>query len=150
LKEYKDPEKSFVEQTRLAKKQKVEIKFERENYVASLRKALDVIDGKCIVCMVEKHSIINGHDHMANWCTYLDFGQFLQWKKNIWYTTYIHGPICACCHVLQINDNLHKWISQETSAFHQCPYSDRTLPLSLLYFIILTLVYRNSVCKVVM
>ena len=74
LKEYKGPEKSFVEQARLAKKQKVEIKFERENYVASLRKALDIIDGKYTVCMVEKHSIISGHDHMANWCTYLDFG----------------------------------------------------------------------------
>ena len=108
LKEYKGPEKSFVEQARLVKKQKIEIKFERENYVVSLRKALDAIDGKCTVCIVEKHSIISGHDHMANWCTYLDFGQFLQWKKNIRYTTHIHGLICACCHVPQIDDNLHK------------------------------------------
>jgi len=66
LKEYKGPEKSFVEQAKLAKKQKVKIKFERENYVVSLRKALDAIDSKCTVCMVEKHSIISGHDHMAN------------------------------------------------------------------------------------
>jgi len=72
--EHKDPEKSFVEQARLAKKQKVEIKFEKEDYVASLRRALDAIDGKCTICMVEKCSIISGHDHMANWCTHLDFG----------------------------------------------------------------------------
>ena len=108
LEEYKDPEKFFVEQIRLAKKEKVEFEFERENYIASLRRALDAIDGKCTVCMVEKCSIISGHDYMANWCTYLDFGQFLQWKKNVQYTTYIHGPICACYHVPQIDDNLHK------------------------------------------
>ena len=72
--EYKGSEKSFVEQARLAKKQKVKIKFEREDYMASLRKALDVIDGKCIVCIVEKCSIISEHDHMANWYTHLDFG----------------------------------------------------------------------------
>ena len=46
--EHKGPEKSFVEQAKLAKKQKVKIKFEREDYMASLRKALDAIDGKCI------------------------------------------------------------------------------------------------------
>ena len=72
--EYKGSEKSFVEQARLAKKQKVKIKFEREDYMASLRKALDAIDGKCIVCIVEECSIISGHDHMANWYTHLDFG----------------------------------------------------------------------------
>ena len=72
--EYKGSEKSFVEQARLAKKQKVEIKFKRENYVVSLRKALDIIDGKCTVCIVEKCSIISEHDHRANWYTHLDFG----------------------------------------------------------------------------
>ena len=72
--EYKGSEKSFVEQARLAKKQKVKIKFEREDYMASLRKALDAIDGKYIVCIVEKCSIISEHDHMANWYTHLDFG----------------------------------------------------------------------------
>ena len=64
--QYKGPEKSFIEQTRLAKKRKVKIKFEREDYMASLRKALDAIDGKCIVCIVEKCSIISGHNHIAN------------------------------------------------------------------------------------
>ena len=132
--EHKDPEKSFIEQARLAKKRKVEIEFEKEDYVASLRRALDAIDGKCTVCMLEKRSIISRHDHMANRCTHLDFGWFLQWKKNIRYTTHIHGPICACCHVPQIDDNLHKWISQEASAFHQCPYPDRTLPLVFAVF----------------
>ena len=34
----------------------------------SLRRALDTID------IVEKHSIINGHDYIANKYTYLDFG----------------------------------------------------------------------------
>jgi len=34
--------------------------------MASLRKALDAINGKYIVCIVEKRSIISGHDHMAN------------------------------------------------------------------------------------
>jgi len=58
--QYKGPEKSFIEQARLAKKQKVKIKFEREDYMVSLRKALDAIDGKCIVCIVEKCSIISG------------------------------------------------------------------------------------------
>ena len=64
--EHKDPEKSFVEQARLAKKQKVEIKFERKDYVASLRRVLDAIDGKCTVYIVEKCSIISRHDYMAN------------------------------------------------------------------------------------
>ena len=72
--EHKDPEKSFIEQARLAKKRKVEIEFEKEDYVASLRRALDAIDGKCTVCMLEKRSIISRHDHMANRCTHLDFG----------------------------------------------------------------------------
>ena len=56
--------------------------------------------------MVEKHVIISEHDYMVNWCTYLDFGQFSQWKKNIniCYTTHIHGLICACCHIPQIDD----------------------------------------------
>jgi len=49
--QYKSPEKYFIEQTRLAKKRKVKIKFEREDYMVSLRKALDAIDGKCIVCI---------------------------------------------------------------------------------------------------
>ena len=64
--EYKGPEKSFVEQARLAKKQKVEIKFERENYVVNLRKVLDAIDRKCTVYMVEKCSILSGYDYIAN------------------------------------------------------------------------------------
>ena len=56
--------------------------------------------------MVEKHVIISEHDYMVNWCTYLDFGQFSQWKKNIniCYTTHIHSPIYACCHIPQIDD----------------------------------------------
>ena len=66
LKKYKGPEKSFVEQARLAKKQKVEIKFERENYVVNLRKVLDAIDRKCTVYMVEKCSILSGYDYIAN------------------------------------------------------------------------------------
>ena len=51
LEQYKGLEKSFIEQARLAKKQKVKIKFERENYMVSLRKALDAINGKCIICI---------------------------------------------------------------------------------------------------
>jgi len=74
LEKHKGPKKSFVEQTKLAKKQKAEFEFERENYVVSLRRALDAIDDKCTICIVEKHSIISRHDHMANQCTYLDFG----------------------------------------------------------------------------
>ena len=63
-----------MEQARLAKKRKVKIKFEREDYIASLRKVLDVIDSKCIVCIVKKCFIISEHDYIANWCTHLDFG----------------------------------------------------------------------------
>ena len=69
---------------------------------------MDAIDSKYTVYIVEKHSIISEYNHMANWYTYLDFGQFLQWKKNICYTTHIYSPICAYCHILQIDDNLHK------------------------------------------
>ena len=134
LEEHKDPEKSFVEQARLAKKRKVKIKFKKENYMVSLRRAFDAIDGKCTVCMVEKRSIISGHDHMANRCTHLDFGRFLQWKKNIRYTIHIHGPICACCHVPQIDNNLHKWISQGASVFYQCSYPDKILLLVFAVF----------------
>ena len=93
----------------------------------SLRRVLDTIDGKCTIYMVEKYSIISGHNYMANQCTHLDFGQFLQWKKNICYITHIHSPICACCHVPQINNNLYKLISQGASTFHQCPYPNRIL-----------------------
>ena len=66
LEEHKDPEKSFVEQARLAKKRKVKIKFEKEDYMVSLRRAFDAIDGKCTICMVEKHSINSEHDYMVN------------------------------------------------------------------------------------
>jgi len=66
LEEHKDPEKSFVKQARLAKKQKIEIEFETENYVASLRRVLDAINSKCTVYMVEKCSIISGYDYIAN------------------------------------------------------------------------------------
>ena len=111
--------------------------------MVNLRKALDTIDGKCTVYMVEKHSIISGNNYMANWCTHLDFGRFFQQKKNICYTTHIHGPIYACCHILQINDNLHKWISQRVLAFHQCSYSDRTLPLVFAVF------HHSNTCRCV-
>jgi len=66
LEKYKIPVKFFVEQAKLVKKQKFKIKFEREDYMVSLRRVMDVIGGKYTICMVEKHSIISGHDHMAN------------------------------------------------------------------------------------
>jgi len=65
LKEYKDNEKSFVKQTRLVKKQKIKIEFEKKDYVASLKRILDVINGKCTIYMVKKHSIISEYNHIA-------------------------------------------------------------------------------------
>ena len=41
--------------------------------MVNLRKALDAIDGKCTVYMVEKCSILSGYDYIANQCTHLDF-----------------------------------------------------------------------------
>ena len=51
---------------KLAKKQKIEIKFEREDCIASLRRAIDIIDDKCTVYIVEKQYIISRHDYIAN------------------------------------------------------------------------------------
>ena len=78
LEEYKGPEKSFVLQARLAKKQNIKINLEREDYIVSLKRAIDTISSKCTIYMVEKYFIISGYDNMANHYTYLDFGQFLQ------------------------------------------------------------------------
>jgi len=88
----------------------------------SLRRA---IDGKWTVCIVEKYSIMS--DHIVNWYTHTDFYHFLQWKKNIYYTSHTHGPIYTFYHAPQIDDNLHKYISQGASAFHEYPYSNQTL-----------------------
>ena len=66
--EHKGNEKSFVEQARLAKKQKIKIKIEREDYIVSLKRAIDAICGKCTICIIEKHSIISGHDHIVIVC----------------------------------------------------------------------------------
>jgi len=90
---------------------------------------MTVLDGMCTVCMVQQPTDKGPHSHMANYCTYIDFHKFLSWKKNIRYRSDLHGPICACCHVPQIDDSLHKRISPGTPAIAECPYPDRTLPL---------------------
>jgi len=40
--------------------------------------------------------------------------------------------VCDKCviNVPQIDDSLHKWISQSKSALSECPYPDRTLPMA--------------------
>ena len=78
MEEYKGPEKSFVVQARLAKKQNIKINLEKENYIVSLKRAINTISSKYTIYMVKKHFIISGYDNMANHCTYLDFGQFIQ------------------------------------------------------------------------
>ena len=77
LEKHKGSNKFFVKQARLAKKQKFKIKFEKKDYVVSLKKVMNTIGGKYTICIVEKHFIISIHDYMANHCTHLDFGQFL-------------------------------------------------------------------------
>jgi len=71
--EHPGPEKSFVEQARLAKKQKIKFEFERKDYIVSLRRTIDAIGSKCTICIVEKHSIISGHDHVV----------IVHWDTNI-------------------------------------------------------------------
>ena len=78
LEEYKGPEKSFVLQARLAKKQNIKINLEREDYIVSLKRVIDTISSKCTIYMVEKYFIISRYDNMTNHYTYLDFDQFLQ------------------------------------------------------------------------
>ena len=68
LEKYKGSEKSFVEYARIAKKRKVEFEFERENYVVSLRRAMNAIDSKYTIYMVKKHSIISEHNYICQNC----------------------------------------------------------------------------------
>ena len=92
--------------------------------------------------MVEKHSIMS--DHIVNWYTHTDFYHFLQWKKNIYYTSHTHGPICTFYHAPQIDDNLHKYISQGASAFHEYPYPNQTL---ISCFCCIPSLHHSSLCK---
>lgn len=133
----------FVEQARVVNKRKVETKFDKENYIVSLRRAINTINGKHTVCMIEKHSITS--DYTANQCTHIDFHCFLQWKKNIYYIPYIYGLICAFCYILQINDNLHKWISQGELAFCKYSYPNWTLSLVFVIFHYSTTYYYTKV-----
>ena len=114
----------------LVKKKKVAVELDSEDYIARLRKALDGMDGKCTVCIVQMPADTNEHTHLANRCPDVNFNQYMMWKKNIHYKSDVHGPVCSCCHVPQIDDNLHKWISPGKSAISECPYPDRTLFLA--------------------
>ena len=49
LEKYKGPEKSFVLQVRLAKKQNIKINLERKDYIISLRRVMDTISSKCTI-----------------------------------------------------------------------------------------------------
>jgi len=114
----------------LVKKKKVAVKLDSEDYIARLRKALDGMDGKCTVCIVQMPADTNEHTHLANRCPGVNFNQYVMWKKNIHYKSDVHGPVCSCCHVPQIDDNLHKWISPGKSAISEYPYPDHTLFLA--------------------
>jgi len=59
-------ENPFVEQAKIVKKRKVETDFEKENYIVSLRRAIDVLGGKYTMYVIEKYSITNGYNYTAN------------------------------------------------------------------------------------
>jgi len=120
----------FVEELRAVKKRKIDAKLTTQAYVMRLKYMVQAMDGNCTVCIVNNLDVSKGYDHMANYCPHLDFHVFLKWKKNIWYNPQTHGPICTCFHLPQIDNSLHKWISQGKSTFSECPYPDRTLPLA--------------------
>ena len=112
------------------KKKKAVVELDSEDYVTRLRKALDGMDGKCTVCLVQMPADTSEHTHLANRCSGVNFNQYVKWKKNICYKSDVHGPVCSCCHVPQIDNNLHKWISPGKSAISECPYPDHTLFLT--------------------
>ena len=114
----------------LVKKKKVAVELDSEDYIARLRKALDSMDGKCTVCIVQMPADTNEHTYLTNYCPGVSFNQYVIWKKNICYKSDIHGPVCFCCHVPQIDDDLHKWISPSKPAITECLYSDHTLFLA--------------------
>ena len=114
----------------LVKKKKAVVELDSEDYVTRLRKALDGMDGKCTVCLVQMPADTSEHTHLANRCLGVNFNQYVKWKKNICYKSDVHGPVCSCCHVPQIDNNLHKWISPGKSAISECPYPDHTLFLT--------------------
>ncbi|KAJ3562154.1 hypothetical protein NP233_g9754 [Leucocoprinus birnbaumii] len=122
-------EGSFEEQAMQVKRKKVALELDEEEYVARLKRALHRMEEKCTVCMVFEDKRRETHSHGSNYCSDLRFKEYIFWKKHIRYDNAVHGSVCACCHVPQIDDNLHKFISQGRSALSECPYPDRTLPL---------------------
>ena len=103
--------------------------MEDDDYVVRLKRMVAALNRMCTVCMVLDPENKNPHGHMANYCPGQHFGSFVSWKRNIRYIGHLHGPICAVCHIPQIDDTLHKRISAGKRAITECPYPDRILPL---------------------
>jgi len=112
------------------KKKKLAIELDSKNYITRLRRALDGMDGKCTVCMVQMPADTSKHTYLANHCPGVDFNEYVKWRKNICYKSNVHSPVCSYYHVPQINDELHKWISPGKPAISECPYPDHTLFLA--------------------
>ncbi|KAJ3565617.1 hypothetical protein NP233_g7519 [Leucocoprinus birnbaumii] len=119
----------FEERAEQVRRVRVVMQLEEEEYIAQLKRALRRLEGKCTVCMVMEDERREQHRHKTSYCPDLGFKAYLDWKKHVRYRNDVHGNICACCHVPQIDDDLHRFISQGTNAFHECPYPDSTLPL---------------------
>ena len=65
----------FEEEVLCIKKKKVAVELDFEDYIARLQKALDSMDGKCTVCMVQMPADTNEHTHLANCCLGVNFNQ---------------------------------------------------------------------------
>ncbi|KAF5345091.1 hypothetical protein D9756_011150 [Leucocoprinus leucothites] len=123
----------FAEQARQVRRKTVAVDLAKVEYVARLQRLVDTIEGKCTVCMVRNKTIRGGHDHKANDCPYQDFRRFVNWKRHVRYNTPTHGSICTCCHIPQL-EGVHAFITRGGSAFEECPYPDRTVPLAYAIF----------------
>ncbi|KAF5347918.1 hypothetical protein D9756_010116 [Leucocoprinus leucothites] len=119
----------FAERAKQVKRKKAALDLAEEEYIAQLKRAIHHLEGKCTVCMVMEEKRKESYGHQTCYCPSLSFRSYLSWKKHVRYDTPIHGYICACCHVPQIDPELHLFISQGSSAYAECPYPDSTLPL---------------------
>jgi len=67
-----------VEELRAVKKRKIDAELTAQEYVVRLKHMVQAMDGNCTVCMVNNPDASEEHNHMANYCSHLDFHAFLK------------------------------------------------------------------------
>jgi len=67
-----------MDESKAVKKRKVDTTLTAGKYIHHLKNAIQEIGNNCTVCMVNDQSNTGEHDHIANFCPYLNFHAFLK------------------------------------------------------------------------